>query len=108
MNPTTGRSSSSTSWWTDPTPIPALAGIGPSGTPRDARRVIGPYIAFWSAATLPPIFSHSPFGTYFHSFGSLSFFAGLAQEWDAVAQSFLPAAATPVHFSLAAASPADA
>src|SRR5262245_30702068 len=93
----------------DRRPIPARAGIGPGGEPRFTRRAIGRYIAFLSGATtLPPIFSHSPFGTYFHSFGSLSVFAWPAQEWDAVAQSFAPAAATPEHFSLAAASPADA
>ena len=42
---------------------------------------MGRYIAFFSgAATLPPIFSHSPFGTYFHSVGSLSVLAWPAQE----------------------------
>src|SRR5688572_1662830 len=64
---------------------------------------MGRYIAFFSGiATLPPIFSHSPFGTYFHSFGSLSVLAWPAQEWSLVPQSFLPASATPAHFSLAA------
>ena len=76
-----GRSSSSASWWTDLRPIPARAGIGPRGTPRESRRDIGRYIAFFSGmTTLPPIFSHSPFGTYFHSPGSLSPFAWPAQE----------------------------
>src|SRR3954462_4420090 len=107
MKPKSGRSSSSASWWTDLRPIPARAGTGPSGTPRVARRVIGRYIAF-GATTLPPIFSHSPFGTYFHSFGSLLVFAWPAQECAGLAQSFLPASATPAHLSLAAASSADA
>src|SRR4051812_35392269 len=107
MKPTSGRSSSSASWWTDRRPIPARAGTGPSGTPRVTRRVIGRYIAF-GATTLPPIFSHSPFGTYFHSFGSLLVFAWPAQECAGLAQSFLPASATPAHLSLAAASSADA
>ena len=81
MNATSGRSSSSAWWWTDLRPIPARAGIGPTGTPRVSRRVIGRYIAFFSGmTTLPPIFSHSPFGTYFHSPGSLSAFAWPAQE----------------------------
>src|SRR4051812_31597609 len=107
MKPTSGRSSSSASWWTDRRPIPARAGTGPSGTPRVTRRVIGRYIAF-GATTLPPIFSHSPFGTYFHSFGSLLVFAWPAQECAGLAQSFLPASATPAHLSLAAASSAEA
>ena len=61
---------------------------------------MGRYIAFFST-TLPPIFSHSPFGTYFHSSAALSALAWPAQECFAVAQSFWPAAATPRHFSLA-------
>src|ERR1044072_7488029 len=98
MKPPSGRSSSSASRWTDLRPIPARAGIGPSGTPRAARGVIV-HMGF-GVTTLPPIFSHSPFGTYFHSFGSLSVLAWPAQEWLALAQSFLPASATPAHFSL--------
>src|SRR5678816_2638596 len=40
MKPTAGRCVGSSSWCTDLRPIPARAGIGPSGTPRDSRRVI--------------------------------------------------------------------
>src|SRR6187401_2020587 len=71
---------------------------------------IRPYQAagFFSIAILPPIFSHSPFGTYFQSLGSLSALAWPAHECDAVPQSFLPASATPRHFSLAGASAAEA
>jgi hypothetical protein len=52
-------------------------------------------MAFLSSPTLPPAFSHSAFGMCFHSAGSLSFLAAPAQLWLAVAQSFLPALATP-------------
>src|SRR5687768_7629877 len=51
---------------------------------------MGRYIAFFST-TLPPIFSHSPFGTYFHSSAALSVLAWPAQECLPVAQSFWPA-----------------
>src|SRR4249920_3926961 len=84
-------------------PIPAHAGIGPGRTPRDSRRGIGRYIGFFSGS-LPPIFSHWPFGTYFQSSGALAMVAWPAHECLAVAQSFLPASAIPRHFSLGASS----
>jgi hypothetical protein len=52
---------------------------------------------------VPPSFSQVPLATYFHSVGSISFFAWPAQECVPVtlAQSFFPALAIPKHFSLA-------
>ncbi len=50
----------------------------------------------FGAVVLPPIFSHSPLLTYFHSIGSLSVFApNPAQACLAVPQSFWPALAMP-------------
>src|SRR6185436_3789177 len=109
MKPTAGRSASNDSWWGERRPIPARAGIGPWTAPRVSRRVIVDYEAFFSGfTTLPPLFSHSPFGVYFQSEGSLSTLAWPAQEWLALPQSFCPALAMPAHFSFAASSPADA
>jgi hypothetical protein len=49
---------------------------------------------------LPPwIFEHVPAGTKIHELGSLACFDSPAQECEADAQSFRPAALTPKHFS---------
>ncbi len=48
-----------------------------------------------SAVDLPPIFSHVPLATYFHSAGSLSALLDAAHACFAVPQSFWPAFATP-------------
>jgi hypothetical protein len=58
-----------------------------------------------SAFVMPFMVAHSPLATYFHSPASLSNFDMPAQlcEPDKLAQSFLPAAAMPKHFSFSCA-----
>ena len=53
-------------------PDPAPARIGPL---RFDLPVESTAHIFAGGAALPPIFSHSPLGTYFHSAGALSIFA---------------------------------
>src|SRR5689334_17629309 len=61
----------------------------------------GNYSPYLGAIILPPIFSHVPLATYFHSVGSLSVLAPCpAHACFAVPQSFWPALATPKHFSV--------
>ena len=58
-------------------------------------RSIGNENVYFGGVILPPIFSHEPLATYFHSVGSLSDLLSPAHECFAVPQSFWPALATP-------------
>src|SRR5689334_5556295 len=76
-------------------PVPASGASGRAMTGAGQ-----PYFfSVFGGASLPPAFSQVPFGTIFHSAGSLSAVARPAQPWVDVPQSFWPALATPKHFS---------
>ena len=68
-------------WWTGPEADPGGCRNRPRRHTSRSRRVIGSLTSpLLVGRSLPPIFSHSPFGTYFHSSAALSVLAWPAQE----------------------------
>src|SRR5574340_557522 len=74
---------------------------GRHGRPQLLTPWAPPGLALGSVVTVPPtIFSHVPLGTRIHACFSPSILAVPAHALFDVPQSFLPALATPAHFSM--------